>query len=70
VLIAPAMNVRMWEHAATRRNVAQLARDGINVIGPNEGEMACGEFGAGRMASRESWTPSKPCSIPIRGLTD
>jgi len=50
VLIAPAMNVRMWEHAATRRNVAQLARDGINVIGPNEGEMACGEFGAGRMA--------------------
>ena len=50
VLIAPAMNVRMWEHAATRRNAATLARDGIHVVGPNEGEMACGEFGPGRMA--------------------
>jgi phosphopantothenoylcysteine decarboxylase/phosphopantothenate--cysteine ligase len=50
VLIAPAMNVRMWEHPATRRNLATLRGDGVNVVGPDEGPMACGEFGAGRMA--------------------
>ena len=50
VLVVPAMNVRMWDHAATRRNVAQLQADGVRFVGPNEGEMACGEFGAGRMA--------------------
>ena len=49
VLIAPAMNVRMWEHAATRRNVAQLRADGLTVMEPDEGPMACGEFGAGRL---------------------
>ena len=50
VLIAPAMNVRMWEHVATRRNLVTLQGDGIHVVGPNEGDMACGEFGFGRMA--------------------
>ncbi|MGI9464014.1 MAG: flavoprotein, partial [Aestuariivirgaceae bacterium] len=50
VLIAPAMNVRMWQHAATQRNLATLETDGIEVIGPNDGDMACGEFGPGRMA--------------------
>ncbi len=50
VMIAPAMNVRMWQHAATQRNLATLAADGISVVGPNEGDMACGEFGPGRMA--------------------
>ena len=50
VLIAPAMNVRMWEHAATQRNLATLKGDGIAVVGPNEGDMACGEYGPGRMA--------------------
>jgi len=50
VLIAPAMNVRMWHHAATQRNIATLTQDGIHFIGPNPGEMACGEFGLGRMA--------------------
>ena len=50
VLIAPAMNVRMWNHAATQRNLATLRQDGIHVVGPDEGEMACGEFGPGRMA--------------------
>jgi phosphopantothenoylcysteine decarboxylase/phosphopantothenate--cysteine ligase len=50
VLMAPAMNVRMWEHAATKRNLATLQRDGVTMIGPNEGEMACGEYGPGRMA--------------------
>jgi len=50
VLVAPAMNVRMWEHPATQRNVVQLRKDGILFCGPNEGEMACGEVGEGRMA--------------------
>ncbi len=50
VLVAPAMNVRMWQHPATRRNVARLRDDGIAFVGPNEGEMACGEYGEGRMA--------------------
>ncbi len=49
VLVAPAMNVRMWEHPATQRNVAQLAADGVLFAGPIEGDMACGEFGMGRM---------------------
>ena len=50
VLAAPAMNVRMWEHAATKRNLATLSADGIHFVGPDEGEMACGEYGPGRMA--------------------
>ena len=50
VLIAPAMNVRMWTHAATQRNIETLTSDGIGFVGPNEGDMACGEFGPGRMA--------------------
>jgi len=50
VLVAPAMNVRMWEHAATQRNIVTLANDGVAFVGPNEGDMACGEFGPGRMA--------------------
>ena len=50
VLIAPSMNVRMWEHPATQRNLACLQGDGVLVVGPDEGNMACGEFGPGRMA--------------------
>ncbi|MAX74018.1 MAG: bifunctional phosphopantothenoylcysteine decarboxylase/phosphopantothenate--cysteine ligase CoaBC [Nioella sp.] len=50
VLIVPAMNVRMWEHPATQRNLATLKGDGVLVAGPEEGAMACGEFGPGRMA--------------------
>jgi phosphopantothenoylcysteine decarboxylase/phosphopantothenate--cysteine ligase len=50
VLVAPAMNVRMWLHNATQRNMATLASDGVLVVGPNEGDMACGEYGPGRMA--------------------
>lgn len=50
VLIAPAMNVRMWQHPATQRNLARLVADGVRVVGPGEGVMACGEFGPGRMA--------------------
>ena len=50
VLIAPAMNVRMWQHPATRRNLDTLKRDGVLVTGPDEGDMACGEYGPGRMS--------------------
>ncbi|MGL4236111.1 bifunctional phosphopantothenoylcysteine decarboxylase/phosphopantothenate--cysteine ligase CoaBC, partial [Tabrizicola sp.] len=50
VLVAPAMNVRMWEHPATQRNLAVLRGDGVVMVGPDEGEMACGEYGPGRMA--------------------
>ncbi len=50
VLMAPAMNVRMWLHPATVRNVARLSGDGVLFVGPDEGAMACGEFGAGRLA--------------------
>lgn len=50
VLMAPAMNVRMWQHKATQRNLATLRQDGVHFVGPDDGEMACGEFGPGRMA--------------------
>ena len=50
ILVAPAMNVRMWLHAATQRNIRILTNDGVMFVGPNEGDMACGEFGPGRMA--------------------
>ena len=50
VLVAPAMNVRMWQHAATMQNMAQLRARGVQVVGPEEGPMACGEFGPGRLA--------------------
>ena len=49
VLAVPAMNVRMWEHAATQDNVGSLIARGIHVLDPDEGPMACGEFGAGRL---------------------
>jgi phosphopantothenoylcysteine decarboxylase/phosphopantothenate--cysteine ligase len=49
VVVAPAMNVRMWLHPATARNVQQLVDDGVKVIEPAEGEMACGEHGPGRL---------------------
>lgn len=54
VLIAPAMNVRMWEHPATQRNLATLRGDGVMAVGPDEGDMACGEYGPGRMAEPEA----------------
>jgi phosphopantothenoylcysteine decarboxylase/phosphopantothenate--cysteine ligase len=54
VLMAPAMNVRMWEHPATQRNLATLKADGVTFVGPDAGEMACGEYGPGRMAEPEA----------------
>ncbi len=50
VLLAPAMNVRMWTHPATQRNLATLLNDGVLTVGPDQGDMACGEYGPGRMA--------------------
>ena len=54
VLMAPAMNVRMWTHAATQRNLALLKADGVTFVGPDEGDMACGEYGPGRLAEPEA----------------
>jgi phosphopantothenoylcysteine decarboxylase / phosphopantothenate---cysteine ligase len=80
VLVAPAMNVRMWEHAATQRNVAQLKTDGVSFIGPVEGSMACGEYGVGRLAeppvllaaielalARATPKPFNPPVLPLSG---
>lgn len=53
VMIAPAMNVRMWEHEATQRNLKWLQQAGVNVLHPDEGTMACGEFGYGRLPEPE-----------------
>lgn len=53
LLLAPAMNKQMWENAATQRNIAQLTQDGINLLGPDSGEQACGEVGQGRMLEPE-----------------
>jgi phosphopantothenoylcysteine decarboxylase/phosphopantothenate--cysteine ligase len=65
VLMAPAMNVRMWNHPATQRNYATLKRDGVLFVGPNDGEMACGEFGPGRMAE-----PNEIADAVARALSD
>ena len=54
VLVAPAMNVKMWEHKATQRNVKQLKQDGIAFVGPSKGSLACGEEGEGRMMEPEA----------------
>ena len=53
VMVAPAMNTKMWEHPATRRNLSQLAADGTLQIGPGSGDLACGEVGAGRMTEAQ-----------------
>jgi phosphopantothenoylcysteine synthetase/decarboxylase len=54
VVVAPAMNVRMWLHPSTARNVQRLVEDGIKMIEPGEGEMACGEYGPGRLPEPEA----------------
>jgi phosphopantothenoylcysteine decarboxylase/phosphopantothenate--cysteine ligase len=77
VLAAPAMNVRMWLHPATRRNVATLRGDGIIVMEPDEGEMACGEYGPGRLPEPQAIKDAidtalanAPASIPLTGQPD
>lgn len=78
VLIAPAMNVRMWHHPATQRNLATLKDDGILMVGPDDGSMACGEFGTGRMSEPDQIVaairdalqqPVWPSLPPTRALT-
>ena len=54
VLMAPAMNVRMWDHPATRRNLETLKQDGVRFVGPDDGAMACGEYGPGRLAEPQA----------------
>jgi len=73
VLIAPAMNPQMWAHAATRRNVAILSGDGIGMVGPNPGDMACGEVGLGRMAEPDEILAAieatlQPAERPLQGV--
>ena len=77
VMVVPAMNVRMWEHEATQRNIALLQSAGVNVLHPDEGPMACGEFGYGRLPEPEAiWqaiaahfgiavpAPAAPAALP------
>lgn len=73
VLLAPAMNPAMWQHAAIVRNVEQLHRDGIQFVGPNAGDMACGETGSGRMAEPDEIVQAIMSSLqekeaPLHGL--
>lgn len=73
VLIAPAMNPQMWAHPATRRNVARLAEDGVRMVGPNPGDMACGEVGSGRMAEPHEILAAieavlRPTDRPLTGM--
>ncbi|NML95225.1 bifunctional phosphopantothenoylcysteine decarboxylase/phosphopantothenate--cysteine ligase CoaBC [Novosphingobium olei] len=66
VFAAPAMNVRMWQHAATQRNVATLRDSGVTVLDPDEGAMACGEFGPGRLPEPEAiWAAIKAALGPV-----
>jgi phosphopantothenoylcysteine decarboxylase/phosphopantothenate--cysteine ligase len=73
VLVAPAMNPQMWAHPATQRNLAVLAADGVRTVGPNPGDMACGEVGLGRMAEPHEIVMAiermlAPAARPLRGL--
>lgn len=82
VMAVPAMNVRMWEHEATQRNVEQLKEAGVNVLHPDEGPMACGEFGYGRLPDPEAiWAEiaahfgieveeTKPDAAPAQAAND
>lgn len=67
VLAAPAMNVRMWQHAATGRNVERLRADGVTVLEPDEGPMACGEFGPGRLPEPEAILNAIKASLGTSG---
>ncbi|MGF1592305.1 MAG: bifunctional phosphopantothenoylcysteine decarboxylase/phosphopantothenate--cysteine ligase CoaBC [Kiloniellaceae bacterium] len=67
VLVAPAMNVRMWEHAATQANLAVLKDRGVLTVGPNEGDMACGEYGFGRMAEPQEILAAIEAAVGLPG---
>ena len=73
VLVAPAMNPQMWSHPATRRNLARLREDGVRFVGPNPGDMACGEVGSGRMAEPHEILAAiegllAPAARPLAGM--
>ncbi|MDO5646664.1 bifunctional phosphopantothenoylcysteine decarboxylase/phosphopantothenate--cysteine ligase CoaBC [Paracoccus sp. (in: a-proteobacteria)] len=68
VLIAPAMNVRMWDHPATGRNLETLCADGVLTVGPDSGDMACGEHGPGRMAEPEAIMAAIQSALPGAAL--
>ena len=70
VMIAPAMNVRMWDHPATQRNLATLQGDGVRVVGPASGDMACGEYGPGRLSEVPEIVAAVEAALadgPLRG---
>lgn len=70
VMIVPAMNVRMWDHPATRRNLATLRGDGVAVVGPDSGDMACGEYGPGRLSEVPQIVDAVQAALtdgPLRG---
>ena len=70
VTVAPAMNVRMWEHPATQRNIATLRERGVQVIGPDDGAQACGEFGPGRMREPADIVETLLAAMPGTGPVD
>ena len=65
VMLAPAMNVRMWLHPATQRNLQTLQQDGLEVIGPDSGDMACGETGPGRMSEPDTITAAVIATLAV-----
>jgi phosphopantothenoylcysteine decarboxylase/phosphopantothenate--cysteine ligase len=67
IIMAPAMNDKMWAKAAVQRNVAQLRADGVLLIDPEEGYLSCGAFGAGRMASPEKLFSAIAAALNDRG---
>ncbi len=67
ILMAPAMNVRMWQSPSVRRSAGILARDGVQFVGPNDGDMACGEFGPGRMAEPLEIVAAIEKMLEVRG---
>ena len=69
IIMAPAMNVRMWQHEATQRNLAQLKKDGVTIIGPEDGDMACGEFGPGRMSEPQDIAAATAKALGLKGET-
>ena len=70
VFVVPAMNVKMWEHAATRRNLERLRDDGVTVLGPADGEQACGEFGPGRMIEPDEIAETVTAAISTPRVLD
>lgn len=66
VLVAPAMNVRMWDHPATQRNIATLRKDGVLFVGPDDGDMACGETGPGRLSEPDQIVQAIQAALHVK----